>query len=61
MGESASKLPATVTYMFQPPASGASFLARRAPIARGRFCVPPVPGMMPIFVSVSAKRAFFTA
>ena len=32
-------------------------LARRAPTARGRFCVPPAPGMMPSVTSVRAKRA----
>ena len=38
------------------PVSMISF-ARRAPTARGRFCVPPAPGMMPNVTSVSANRA----
>ncbi len=32
-------------------------LARRTPTARGRFCVPAAPGMMPSVTSVSANRA----
>ena len=32
-------------------------LARRSPMARGRFCVPPPPGMMPSLTSESAKVA----
>ena len=31
-------------------------LARRVPTARGKFCVPPAPGMMPRVTSVSANR-----
>ena len=31
--------------------------ARRAPMLRGRCCVPPPPGMMPRVTSVKAKRA----
>jgi hypothetical protein len=38
------------------PVSTISF-ARRTPTARGRFCVPAAPGMMPKVTSVSAKRA----
>jgi len=36
-------------------------LARRSPTARGRFCVPPAPGMMPSVTSVNAKRALSAA
>ena len=31
--------------------------AFRSPTARARFCVPPMPGIIPIFVSVWAKVA----
>jgi hypothetical protein len=36
-------------------------LARREPMARGKVCVPPPPGMMPMVTSVSAKRALVLA
>ena len=36
-------------------------LARREPAARGRFCVPPQPGMMPRVTSVRANRALSAA
>jgi hypothetical protein len=35
--------------------------ARRSPIARGRFWVPPAPGMIPIVTSVRANRAWRAA
>jgi hypothetical protein len=36
-------------------------LARRSPMVRGRFWVPPAPGMMPSVTSVRAKRALSAA
>ncbi|MNT12179.1 hypothetical protein D3C72_1470990 [compost metagenome] len=60
MGELASNSPANVTYMFQPPASDASRLARRAPIeAQSMVCAStfrPMLFMVCAAISASALR-----